>query len=97
MLASIIRSNLRIAEGGGEKELNKIVSVSFENLFNLISDETPVVLKSVCEALQLCLPSMVHSTMYNKGMVLLTVSIWSTLFVYKMFSNNSSEEASAAQ
>ena len=65
-MANIIQSNLRVLGGNGDKE-SGIVSSSFKLLFLLIDDETPIVLKSVCEALQLCLPSMVHSTMYDKG------------------------------
>lgn len=44
-----------------------VIATSYKHLFDLIEDETPIVLKSVCEALRLCLPTMLYSTMYYQG------------------------------
>ena len=66
LLAVNIRSNLRIL-GGRVEPGPSVISISYEHLFDLIEDETPIVMKSVCEALRLCLPTMLYSTMYNLG------------------------------
>lgn len=60
-----------MVEQGGHSPL---LSASYKHLFRLIDDQTPIVLKSVCEALRLCLPAMVYSTMYDLGKC--TPSLW---------------------
>jgi hypothetical protein len=43
-----------------------VVSLAYVQLLDFISDHTPTVLKSVCEALRLCLPALLLSTQPSK-------------------------------
>lgn len=44
-----------------------MVAASYKHLLDFIDDHTPVVLKSVCEALRLCLPMLLLSTQPTRG------------------------------
>lgn len=48
-------------------ESDPIVSIAYNYLFELIHDSTPVVLKSICEAMRLCLPMLLLSSQPARG------------------------------
>lgn len=66
LLATIILSQLRFHHGNFN-DCHSVVSGAYECLLDFISDHTPIVLKSVCEALRICLPVLLVSTQPTKG------------------------------
>lgn len=63
-----------------------MVSGAYECLLDFISDHTPIVLKSVCEALRICLPVLLVSTQPTKGMgITLVVASKATLSLLYMY------------
>jgi len=50
-----------------------IVTDAVEKLGTMLQDNTPVVLKAVCESLQLCLPALTKSSRPDIGSAVLTV------------------------
>lgn len=76
LLATIIMSQLRFYHGNFSN-CHSVTSVAYEYLVEFINDRTPIVLKSVCEALRLCLPALSLSTQPTRGNNLCIVICWS--------------------
>lgn len=66
LLATVILSHLRFHHGNFA-ECDRVVSSAYDYLVEFIHDSAPIVLKSVCEAMKLCLPMLLMSTQPIKG------------------------------
>ena len=44
-----------------------MLSSACDYLFSMLDDDTPVVIKAVCEALQICLPTLVGTSEHSRG------------------------------
>lgn len=66
LLATVIQSHLRFHRGNF-MECDAIVSAAYDYLVEFVSDGTPIVLKSVCEAMRVCLPVVLLSTQPTRG------------------------------
>ena len=66
LLATVILSQLRFHHGDFVK-CGSMVSTAYDCLVEFINDETPIVLKSVCEAMRVCLPLLLSSSQPTRG------------------------------
>ncbi len=66
LLATVISAQLRRYHGD-MSQCPPLVKTCCELLVTMLDDDTSVVLKAVCEALQLCLPFLVSSTQPEIG------------------------------
>ena len=67
LLAVVIKGLLRVHRGDCQAA-GAVLSEACSALRSMLGDSTPVVLKAVCEALQLCLPSLATSSQPATGM-----------------------------
>ncbi len=70
----IIHSQLRVHHGNFTN-CHSVTTIAYEYLLDFIGDHTPTVLKSVCEALRLCLPLVLVSSQPTRGEFLCSVNI----------------------